>query len=66
MNIDYEALRKDLEHFVLTSHFEKNAKAKTAYLNRIILATELELIEIANECNFPLSDYEIDNYKRKK
>lgn len=65
-NLDYEKLRIDLENFALGAHFGGKIDAAALYYERIKNADEEELELIARECNFPIHDYEIDGYKRKK
>lgn len=65
MNIDYEQLREDLINFAYGAYFGGNIESATLYCERIKKASNKELLEIARECNFTISDYEIDDYKRK-
>lgn len=65
MNIDYEALRKDLENFALGAHFGGHIDVATLYYDRIVNADYEELIKIAKECNFPVEAYIIEDHRRK-
>ena len=63
MDIDYEALRVDLEHFALGAHFGGHIDAAILYYDKIAKANEEELIQIARECNFPVDAYIIEDHK---
>ena len=62
MNIDYERLKRDLIDYIgpATAVFD----VAYADLIRIESASHSELIEIAEECGFDLSDYEEYSHRR--
>jgi hypothetical protein len=66
LEYDYNELRKDLSNFALGAYFGGKIDVAIMYHDRIQRANHEELIQIARECNFPLQDYEIDDYNRKR
>ncbi|MBQ9019255.1 MAG: hypothetical protein IJ097_02955 [Bacilli bacterium] len=64
-NLDYETLRKDLCDYASGAYFGGNIGAAALYYEKIKQADEEELEKIAKECNFPIHDYEIDDYQRR-
>ena len=63
-NIDIERLRSDLMDYYGTAMFNGFPMAITSYSN-VQYASDSELIEIAEQNNFNLGDYELYSFDNK-
>lgn len=63
MNIDYEALRKDLEEYFMGAMFNVSGAAMID-LQEVENASDEELIEIARDNGFNLNDYKVGSRRR--